>query len=154
MKTDVAYIYSRRLIQLCDLVPANRKRAGLVHSLIADYGLLDSLNVVAPQPATQSELQEFHDEDYLQCIATIEGERGVDEEEEEEEGDDVCFTDPQILEKCKEFGFELHHPLTRGSVGLFSQTSSSLCALLTGCRTTALCFMGSLNTCLWSLGRR
>jgi len=153
MKTDVAYIHSKRLIQLCDLVPANRKRAGLVHSLIAAYGLLGSLLVVAPQPATQADLQEFHDEDYLECLATIEedGESGGDGGTDVE-GDDVCFTDPQTLEKCREFGFvsSVHH----SSSGAEFMRGNDQIFLLSGCRTTAQCFVGYMSTLLWSLGRR
>ena len=80
----VAYINSEALLSAADTLPSNIGRASLVHSLISSYKLLESdpshenLNtasqdcippptarIVESKPATERELLEFHDSQYV-----------------------------------------------------------------------------------------
>ncbi|KAK2459609.1 hypothetical protein APHAL10511_008364 [Amanita phalloides] len=66
-----AYIVSTELVKISSLLPSNKKRSLLVHSLIKSLGFLHPhgpLDLVRPQPASLKELAQYHDRDYLNYI--------------------------------------------------------------------------------------
>lgn len=85
---DVVYVYSRDATiasgtsptlewtsapdsVLPDLLPVNNGKTERTHALASAYGLLHSqrIRLVVPQGATEEQLMEFHDSDYLQRLA-------------------------------------------------------------------------------------
>ncbi|KAJ2584438.1 Histone deacetylase 8 [Coemansia sp. RSA 1836] len=55
-------------ISAADALPSNVGRASRVHALLEAFGLCRAVRVVAPQPATDAELAEFHSEEYIRCV--------------------------------------------------------------------------------------
>jgi acetoin utilization deacetylase AcuC-like enzyme len=111
----VAYLHSPRLLELCDRLPSNLHRATLVHSLIVAYGLIPSMFLALPKGASIDELKEFHDEDYLEFLSTVEGEAEIsrhDDDDDDGDGDgdgdgqlQISGQNLDLLDKCKEFGY-------------------------------------------------
>ncbi|OCH87067.1 histone deacetylase complex protein [Obba rivulosa] len=72
----VAYILSKRLLLVSALLPSNKQRSHLVHSLVSHYKLLSSqgntedavVQVVEPTPTSDKELAAYHDRAYLEFI--------------------------------------------------------------------------------------
>jgi histone deacetylase 8 len=66
----VAYIVSSELVKVSSLLPSNRNRSLLVHTLIKSFGLLHHrcVEVVKPCPATLKDLTQYHDREYLDFI--------------------------------------------------------------------------------------
>lgn len=66
--TKVAYVVSSQLVEVGSLLPSNRNRSKLVHSLVASLGLLKNVQAVKPVPATLQDLAEYHSSDYLDAL--------------------------------------------------------------------------------------
>ncbi|KAF8870964.1 histone deacetylase complex protein [Gymnopilus junonius] len=71
----VVYIGSQELAKISSLLPSNRKRSMIVHSLIKSLGLMDAdssgkrrLQVVTPRKATYRDLAVYHTRDYLDFV--------------------------------------------------------------------------------------
>ncbi|KAF8340132.1 histone deacetylase 8 [Amanita rubescens] len=71
----VAYVVSTELVKISSLLPSNRNRSLLVHTLAKSLGLLSlnlanqrRLDLVKPQLASQKELSQYHDPEYLEFI--------------------------------------------------------------------------------------
>ena len=85
----VGYVFSPKLLFLCDKMAQVRGRARLVHSLIASYHLLESLRVeiLSPALATYEDLISFHDSTFVNYLREMNS--AVDEEDDlDEEGED------------------------------------------------------------------
>ncbi|XP_033741385.1 histone deacetylase 8-like isoform X2 [Pecten maximus] len=67
----VSYIYSKELIQQCNLMQKIPNRASMVHSLIAAYGILKYTRVVVPSIATEESLCLFHSPEYIEFLKKI-----------------------------------------------------------------------------------
>ncbi|KAI0045924.1 Arginase/deacetylase [Auriscalpium vulgare] len=70
IKRRVLYVASERLAKVSSLLPSNRNRSVLVHSLITCLGLMRStdrasVEVLRPPLATVRELCAYHDRDYV-----------------------------------------------------------------------------------------
>ncbi|KAI5114693.1 hypothetical protein M0805_001224, partial [Coniferiporia weirii] len=83
---EVAYVVSQELVKTSSLLPSNKNRAILVHSLISSLGLLASsessatgedpevtnvhntIRIVRPRLASKQELCLYHDSDYIDFI--------------------------------------------------------------------------------------
>jgi histone deacetylase 8 len=70
-KKKVSYVYSPELIRIVDHLPSNLGRASIVHELIRSYGLLDDLLIVSPSYAKDSDILEYHDEDFLKVLLEL-----------------------------------------------------------------------------------
>eukprot|EP00026_Physarum_polycephalum_P006384 Phypoly_transcript_06426.p1 GENE.Phypoly_transcript_06426~~Phypoly_transcript_06426.p1 ORF type:complete len:581 (+),score=134.90 Phypoly_transcript_06426:50-1792(+) len=66
--TEIVYVYSPEYTSLCTTLPIHRDRAPVVHSLLAAYGLLNKVKIVAPIPATDDQLTSFHSDEYIEQI--------------------------------------------------------------------------------------
>ncbi|KAH9855639.1 histone deacetylase 8 [Lenzites betulinus] len=75
----VSYVVSNELVKVSSLLPSNKNRSLLVHTLVKAYGLLSSgveassqnrsvLQLLPPPPADSKELAAYHDQDYLDYI--------------------------------------------------------------------------------------
>ncbi|ORX71163.1 histone deacetylase 8, partial [Linderina pennispora] len=64
----VVLVRSSKSIKAADLLPSNIGRASRVHALINAFGLQQKLTVIAPVPLTNRELEDFHSEDYINCL--------------------------------------------------------------------------------------
>ncbi|KAI0819455.1 histone deacetylase complex protein [Trametes gibbosa] len=75
----VCYVVSNELVKVSSLLPSNKNRSLLVHTLVKAYGLLSPetnsadhrhsvLQVLPPPPADMRELAAYHDRDYLEYI--------------------------------------------------------------------------------------
>ncbi|KJA14845.1 hypothetical protein HYPSUDRAFT_413674 [Hypholoma sublateritium FD-334 SS-4] len=72
----VVYIGSQDLARISSLLPSNRKRSVIVHSLVSSLGLLNNttttckrrLEVISPRKATYKELAAYHTRDYLEVV--------------------------------------------------------------------------------------
>ncbi|KDR72484.1 hypothetical protein GALMADRAFT_126034 [Galerina marginata CBS 339.88] len=74
-KKPVVYIGSQELAKISSLLPSNKKRSIIVHSLISSLGLLTPdasrtrhLRVVTPRKATYKDLAVYHSRDYLDVV--------------------------------------------------------------------------------------
>ncbi|PPQ90526.1 hypothetical protein CVT25_015816 [Psilocybe cyanescens] len=74
-KKPVVYIGSHELAKISSLLPSNKNRSMIVHSLISSLGLmgLDAsqtrrLQVVTPRKATYKDLAMYHTRDYLEVV--------------------------------------------------------------------------------------
>ncbi|KAF8634841.1 hypothetical protein AX17_004091 [Amanita inopinata Kibby_2008] len=79
-ETFIAYVVSSELVKTASLLPSNKKRSLLVHSLIKSLGLLSTnvagrrrLEIIKPQPATLKDLAQYHDRDYLDFVLSPKG---------------------------------------------------------------------------------
>ncbi|KAF8755419.1 Arginase deacetylase [Rhizoctonia solani] len=63
----VAYVCSPDLIRVSSLLPSNRNRSALVHTLVSAYGLLKRANciLVKPGKASRRDLERYHEAGYL-----------------------------------------------------------------------------------------
>ena len=71
-KVNLPFIF---LYQTSSLLPSNRNRSTLVHSLVSSLGLLsptggeaNSLRVLQPRTASAAELTNYHDSDFVEFI--------------------------------------------------------------------------------------
>ena len=68
----VAYILSQELAQTSSLLPSNRNRSALVHTLANAYGLLKPESrkcvVIRPRRAERKDLERYHEKGYLGMI--------------------------------------------------------------------------------------
>ncbi|THH13393.1 hypothetical protein EW146_g6818 [Bondarzewia mesenterica] len=78
----VIYVASERLAKISSLLPSNRNRSSLVHSLVASLGLLrpiaekntdleyppTQVQVLRPSLATSKELSAYHDKEYVDFL--------------------------------------------------------------------------------------
>ncbi|KAF8624997.1 hypothetical protein AX15_005626 [Amanita polypyramis BW_CC] len=101
----VAYVVSSELVKISSLLPSNRKRSLLVHSLIKSLGLLAQnvagrkhLDLVKPQPAALKELAQYHDRDFLDFIFS-----NNDEQFAEEERSNDLLSDWGLEDDCPVF---------------------------------------------------
>ncbi|KAJ3544827.1 hypothetical protein NM688_g5698 [Phlebia brevispora] len=74
-KVTVAYVVSNELVKVSSLLPSNKNRSLVVHSLIKQLGLLSpenfcetSLRLIPPIPAQHNDLTVYHDRDYVDFI--------------------------------------------------------------------------------------
>ncbi|PPQ68447.1 hypothetical protein CVT26_006034 [Gymnopilus dilepis] len=88
-KKPVVYIGSqdlaRRKCQISSLLPSNKKRSMIVHSLVSALGLMASefssarkLRVITPRKATYKDLAVYHTRDYLDFVLDPSKSDGVD----------------------------------------------------------------------------
>ncbi|XP_072126653.1 histone deacetylase 8 isoform X2 [Mobula birostris] len=94
--TNTTYIYAPDYIEKCDSLSKISRRASMVHSLIASYGLLKYMRVVKPRIASMEEMAMFHTDAYLEHLQKI-----------SEDGDD---DDPESVE----YGLGYDCPATEG----------------------------------------
>ncbi|RPD65254.1 Arginase/deacetylase [Lentinus tigrinus ALCF2SS1-7] len=72
----VVYVVSNELVKLSSLLPSNKNRSLLVHSLVKEFGLLNpdaggssaTLLPLRPSPADFKQLSAYHDRDYLEHL--------------------------------------------------------------------------------------
>ncbi|CAE7135900.1 unnamed protein product [Rhizoctonia solani] len=66
----VAYICSSELARVSSLLPSNRNRSALVHTLVNAYGLLKRPNctLVKPTKASRRDLERYHEAGYLDYV--------------------------------------------------------------------------------------
>ncbi|KLO16512.1 histone deacetylase 8 [Schizopora paradoxa] len=73
----IAYVVSQELVKISSLLPSNKNRSFLVHSLINKLNLLSNstspqelhkINIISPRRATKDELCLYHDEEYLDFV--------------------------------------------------------------------------------------
>lgn len=78
--SNIAYIYSERLINELDKIPQIRGRGQLVNSLINAYGLFnsESLKIINPFKADEKSLKLFHSQEYINVLKEL----STDEDEE------------------------------------------------------------------------
>ncbi|KZT22761.1 histone deacetylase complex protein [Neolentinus lepideus HHB14362 ss-1] len=96
----VTYIASKELAQISALLPSNKKRSLIVHSLASSLGVLSNvakeglraeIRVVNPVPASYEELATYHSRDYLEFVLDPKNSRGIDALEGAEYGlEDDC----------------------------------------------------------------
>ncbi|XP_072178285.1 histone deacetylase 8-like [Diadema setosum] len=79
---EIYYVFSERLLKLCDQVPKIPKRASMVHSLVEAYSLLEHTTPVTPQLATKDELLAFHSQDYIEFLERVNLEEDSEKDEE------------------------------------------------------------------------
>ncbi|RDX46705.1 Arginase/deacetylase [Lentinus brumalis] len=73
---NVVYVVSNELVKASSLLPSNRDRSLLVHSLVKEFGLLNAdsddgravLQPIRPTPADFKQLSAYHDRDYLEHL--------------------------------------------------------------------------------------
>jgi histone deacetylase 8 len=96
--------------QISALLPSNKKRSMIVHSLVSALGLMKSnasdranrrLQVVAPRKASYKDLAVYHTRDYLDAVLDV---NKADEEQETEVGinaefglEDACLRESSLL---------------------------------------------------------
>ncbi|KAG8993004.1 hypothetical protein FRB94_011149 [Tulasnella sp. JGI-2019a] len=108
---NVLYVVSEELAKVSSLLPSNRGRSALVHSLVSAFGLLQTggsgwkypLSVVRPTPATKAELLAYHDKEYLDMVLKYQADRS--------EGGGMARSSSAPL---NEFGLEDDCPLFEG----------------------------------------
>ncbi|XP_060065441.1 histone deacetylase 8-like [Ylistrum balloti] len=98
LQRRVSYIYSKELIQQCNLMQKIPNRAIMVHSLIEAYGILKYMRVIAPSIATEESLCLFHSPEYIEFLKKI-----SDEDDEEIYGAEAA-----------EFGLTYDCPVHKG----------------------------------------
>ncbi|TFK47551.1 Arginase/deacetylase [Heliocybe sulcata] len=94
----VAYIASKELAQVSALLPSNRKRSMIIHSLASSLGLLSNapntsgeIRVVKPTPASYQDLAVYHSRDYLDFVLDPKNSQGLEVAEAAEYGlEDDC----------------------------------------------------------------
>ncbi|KAG8885744.1 hypothetical protein FRB98_001656 [Tulasnella sp. 332] len=72
----VLYVVSEELAKISSLLPSNRGRSALVHSLASAFGIFKDdestwkypIRVTKPIPATRAELLAYHDKEYLDAV--------------------------------------------------------------------------------------
>ncbi|KAJ2797798.1 hypothetical protein H4R20_005057 [Coemansia guatemalensis] len=64
----IALVRSTESIQAADRLPSNKGRASRVHALIDAFGLDAHMEIVAPEPMSDSGLAVFHSEEYIARI--------------------------------------------------------------------------------------
>ncbi|KAF9459125.1 histone deacetylase complex protein [Collybia nuda] len=74
-KPIVAYIASQELAKVSSLLPSNKRRSMMVHSLVSSMGLMSTefsstkrIQIINPTRATYKELALYHDRDYLDFV--------------------------------------------------------------------------------------
>ncbi|KAJ1957510.1 hypothetical protein EC988_000792, partial [Linderina pennispora] len=102
----VVLVRSSKSIKAADLLPSNIGRASRVHALINAFGLQQKLTVTAPVPLTNKELENFHSEDYINCLLST----GDVADSSDSEGDgESQLAEYGLLDDCYMFdGIEQH----------------------------------------------
>ncbi|KAG8940117.1 hypothetical protein FRC03_005774 [Tulasnella sp. 419] len=77
-RKTIAYVVSGDLVKVSSLLPSNKGRSLLVHSLVKSFGFFkpsekdppikNTLIFLKPVPATQKDLLVYHDQDYLDKV--------------------------------------------------------------------------------------
>ncbi|EUC55380.1 histone deacetylase family protein [Rhizoctonia solani AG-3 Rhs1AP] len=69
-EVKVAYVCSSDLARISSLLPSNRNRSALVHTLVNAYGLLKRPNcrLVKPAKASRRDLERYHEAGYLDYV--------------------------------------------------------------------------------------
>lgn len=87
MRENVAYIVSNELAKFSSLLPSNKNRSVLVHTLAKELGLLSSkftsprsICPVRPQLATLADLSAYHTRDYLEFVLNPNNPQSVDKD--------------------------------------------------------------------------
>ncbi|EIN09162.1 Arginase/deacetylase [Punctularia strigosozonata HHB-11173 SS5] len=142
----VVYVVSEELAKISSLLPSNRNRSLLVHSLVKEYGLLATSSaaeagagealpkakILRPQPASYKDLSAYHSEDYLRYVLDPRRSSGTQE--------------PGRAQVTEDFGLEDDCPLFPGVhryVSLIAGASLSAAqALRTGQADVAICWDG------------
>ena len=68
MSRRVGYVHSNDYVKVTNQLPSNRGRAELVHRLIESYDLLPHMDIIEPRMASRSELEQFHDADFVSAL--------------------------------------------------------------------------------------
>ncbi len=69
---DVALIFSRPYAEALSQLPVHRQRECMTFSLIQHTGLLSKLHVIAPTPATKTDMERFHSSRYIDALKIAE----------------------------------------------------------------------------------
>ncbi|XP_071801605.1 histone deacetylase 8-like [Asterias amurensis] len=80
--SGVVYIHSQQLLRLSDTLLKVPKRAGMVHSLLEAYGLVQNMTVVPPHHTTKEDLTVFHSQDFIDCLERLNQEDDSEKNEE------------------------------------------------------------------------
>ncbi|CAI8017348.1 Histone deacetylase 8 [Geodia barretti] len=113
-KRKVCFIHSQALLVSSDLNPRYTGRAQLVYSLIEAYGLLQHMRVVAPEKATQKQLQGFHSQEYIHFLETHSNQSDLEDEDEETAEEMGLGYDCPLFTGCYDYACEV------GGAGLTS----------------------------------
>ncbi|KAF8198627.1 histone deacetylase complex protein [Pholiota molesta] len=113
----VVYIGSQDLAKISALLPSNKKRSMIVHSLVSALGLMKNnasdrenrrLQVVAPRKASYKDLAVYHTRDYLDAVLDV---NNANEEQETEVEinaefglEDACPCESSILQYIQLIG--------------------------------------------------
>ncbi|KAI0646127.1 histone deacetylase complex protein [Trametes meyenii] len=108
----VCYAVSNELVKLSSLLPSNRNRSLLVHTLIKAFGLLSppddsasgnsALRPLRPIPADVRELVAYHDKDFVQYILRDAAKDPITNEAHSEYGlEEDCPAFPHLAEYVK-----------------------------------------------------
>ncbi|KAI0764765.1 histone deacetylase complex protein [Fomes fomentarius] len=109
----VAYVVSNELVKFSSLLPSNRNRSLLVHSLVKEFGLLNaqdgdgrpSARPIRPAPADLKELSAYHDRDYLEHLLAGDVKRAPDHLKDTEYGlEEDCPSFPHLPEYVRLVG--------------------------------------------------
>ncbi|KAI0746555.1 histone deacetylase complex protein [Daedaleopsis nitida] len=90
----VCYVVSNELVKVSSLLPSNRNRSLLVHSLVKEFGLLNAQSKddaacakpLRPSPADLKDLSAYHDRDYLDHLLNGVVKRAPDQGKDTEYG--------------------------------------------------------------------
>ncbi|KAH7098116.1 Arginase/deacetylase [Auriculariales sp. MPI-PUGE-AT-0066] len=79
----VTYVVSNELAKIASLLPSNKIRSAVVHSLVKSYRLLDAkeypqLQIIQPDPATRADLCSYHDADFVDALLTEDNDSELD----------------------------------------------------------------------------
>ncbi|CAE6469219.1 unnamed protein product [Rhizoctonia solani] len=97
----VAYICSLDLVRISSLLPSNRDRSTLVHTLVNAYGLLKRTNctLVKPGRASRKDLERYHEAGYLDYVLQPHGDDEASKEDVAQFGlEDDCEVFPGLEE--------------------------------------------------------
>ncbi|KAJ8516108.1 hypothetical protein ONZ45_g6551 [Pleurotus djamor] len=135
----ITYVVSNELIKVSSLLPSNRMRSMLVHSLIHSLGLLSpsyssdpKLAPLTPKRALRDALSMYHTNDYLDFV--LNPRRSA---EAEEEGGSSNSADFGLEDDCPIFkGLSDYVPLVAGA------TLTAASSLINGNLNEAICWDG------------
>ncbi|CAG0900303.1 unnamed protein product [Darwinula stevensoni] len=68
VKRRTSYVHDEVFLSACDQYPAVLGRASRVHSLIASYGLLNHMDIIPCQAATEDDILNFHSLEYVETL--------------------------------------------------------------------------------------
>jgi len=90
----VGYVCGMKLMQMCDKIPNLKKRASIVHSLIAAYELCQHMKLLTPVRASIDELLMFHSGDYIQHLQMLNDSKDMELHESQSEPYGLGFDCP------------------------------------------------------------